>query len=81
MKKRIYRLTESDLHNIIRNIVKEVCEDDDLKKQQMDADWADLDRDDAYNREYIDFIMGEKYLDDSNINVHDYHLEKNKLPF
>lgn len=39
MKKKIYRLTENDLTNIIKNIVREFCEIDDTKDQVMSSDW------------------------------------------
>ena len=43
MKKKILRITESDLHNIIKesvnNILKEICEIDDMKSQFMSSDW------------------------------------------
>lgn len=43
MKKKILRITENDLHNIIKesvnNILKEICEIDDMKSQFMSSDW------------------------------------------
>ena len=43
MKKKLIRLTESDLHNIIKNsvnkVLREICEIDDMKDQVMGSDW------------------------------------------
>lgn len=43
MKKKLLRLTEEDLNNIIKNsvnrIIKEICEIDDMKGQVMSSDW------------------------------------------
>ena len=53
MKKQIVRLTESDLHNIIKNsvnkVLKEICEIDDMRDQCMSSDW---DLHDAENLKY-----------------------------
>nr|MBP3680804.1 hypothetical protein [Clostridia bacterium] len=43
MKKKLLRLTEEDLNNIIKNsvnrIIKEICEIDDIKGKVMSSDW------------------------------------------
>ena len=43
MKKRLLKLTEEDLNNIIKNsvnkIIKEICEIDDMKDKVMSSDW------------------------------------------
>lgn len=81
MKRNIIRLTENDLNNIVKNVIKEICEIDDLKKQQMDDDWNESDEIDKWDRMYFDRLMDDNYHNDYNGNVTDYWKEKENFPF
>lgn len=71
MKKRLLRLTEGDLHNIIKNVIKEICEIDDLKDQVISSDWNLQDGDgmkyqqmsNDWKKQEIDDVYDKKYFD------------------
>lgn len=42
-KKQVIRLTEGELHSIIKESVKKVLRENDNKRHEMDADWKDYD--------------------------------------
>lgn len=81
MKRNIIRLTENDLNNIVKNVIKEICEIDDLKKQQMDDSWDESDEIDKWDRMYFDRLTDDNYYNDYNGNVTDYWKEKENFPF
>lgn len=66
MSKKIIRLTESDLHNIIKESVHKILKEEseeDIRKRQMDDDWGKIER----HRKYLDrsFPSNSKYTQSS----------------
>lgn len=75
------KLTETDLHIIIKESVKKVLKEIYDKKAQMEHDWNEYEYNNMLDKRYFDDECEDKYSEDSNINIFDFHKYKDSYPF
>ena len=78
MKKNIVKITESELHNIVKESVNRIlCEyDADKRKKEMDNDFRYMHNKIRANDDYTKYLLRKK----ENKNIRDNH-KKEEYPF